>query len=69
MNDQEKIEKYLHKLIDFASDAIEELNFISNLNEKNKANFIEIAEKFGEKKTSKVKEILDPLNNFLKFFV
>ena len=59
---------YSNNLINFAGDAIEEMELISNLYEETKNLLIELADKFGEKKTAKAKDILEPIYNFFKLF-
>ena len=44
------------------------MEFISNLYEETKNLLLELAEKFGEKKTAKAKDLLDPIYNFFKLF-
>lgn len=62
------VSSYLNNLIDFAGDAIEEVDKVGSLFDETKASAEEVAEKFGEKKSTKLKEILEPLNNFFKYF-
>ena len=50
-NDQERINSYLNNLIDFAGDALDEVEEITKLFDQTKIEFIEISEKLGEKKT------------------
>lgn len=68
VQDQNKIQNYLNNLIDFAGNAIEEVEEVNKLFDQTKTNFIEIAEKFGEKKTAKPKDVFEPLYNFFKYF-
>jgi hypothetical protein len=55
-------------LIDFAADAIEELDALNNQFEDAKKIYIQFTEKIGEKKTAKPKEIFEPLFLFFKSF-
>lgn len=66
--DEEKIESYKTNLIYFAADAIEELDNLSTQFEEAKKLYCQFTEKFGEKKTAKPKEILEPLFLFFKSF-
>jgi hypothetical protein len=62
-------ENYLNNLINFAGDAITEMEEIEQIFNNTKIIFFEFAEKLGEKKTAKVKEVLDPIYTFCKSFV
>ena len=63
------IQNYSDNLIDFAGEAIDEMEIIGNLLEEIKKSYAEICEKLGEKKTAKPKEIFEPMYNFLKYFM
>jgi hypothetical protein len=65
----ENLKPYLTNLIDFAGDAIDEIEYIGNLFEEVKKKYGEILEKFGEKKGIKPKDIFEPIYNFLKYFL
>lgn len=69
ISDKKPIENYLNNLINFAGDAIEEMELMGKLQDEVKTIFGELAEKLGEKKTAKIKEILEPIYNFFKTFV
>lgn len=66
--DQARIESYKNNLIDFAADAIEELDALNNQFEDAKKLYFQFTEKLGEKKTAKPKEIFEPLFLFFKSF-
>ena len=66
--DQEKVENYKNNLINFAADAIEELDKLSNQFEEAKKIYSEFSELLGEKKTAKPKDLLQPLFLFFKSF-
>ena len=62
------MENYKNNLIDFAADAIEELDTLSTQFEEAKKIYAVFTEKLGEKKSAKPKEILEPLFLFFKSF-
>lgn len=66
--DPDRVENYKNNLIDFAADAIDELDAMSTQFEEAKKIYTEFTEKIGEKKTAKPKEILEPLFLFFKSF-
>jgi hypothetical protein len=66
--DPDRVENYKNNLIDFAADAIEELDTLSTQFDEAKKVYLTFTEKLGEKKTAKPKEILEPLFLFFKSF-
>jgi len=64
----ECLESYLVNLVDFCSDAVDEMEILQNTFEEVEVLMLACTQMFGEKKACKVKELLDPLNSFLKSF-
>jgi len=61
-------EDYLENLINFAADAVDDLEKLNNLFEDLSLKINVFAEKMGEKKNTKFKELLLPITIFLRFF-
>ena len=65
---KEMFDDYLDGLIDFAANAVDDLEKLNDLYEDLKKKMITFAEKMGEKKTIKFKELLQPIYHFFKSF-
>jgi Zn-dependent M32 family carboxypeptidase len=61
-------DEYLDNLINFASDAVDDLEKLNDLFEDLNSKIIVFAEKMGEKKNTKLRELLLPLTSFLRCF-
>ena len=64
----ELFDDYLEYLINFAADSVDDLEKLNDLYEDLSKKICEFAEKLGEKKTVKFKDILQPICNFFKTF-
>ena len=64
----ECLESYLVNLVDFCADAVDEIEVLESSFEQTQQLMKTCTDMFGEKKTCKVKELLDPLSTFMKNF-
>ena len=65
---KELYDDYLESLINFAADAVDDLEKLNNLFEDLSKKINVFAEKMGEKKNTKLKELLLPITSFFRFF-
>lgn len=65
---KELYEDYLEILINFAADAVDDLEKLNDIFEDINKKIPILAEKLGEKKTTKFKEVLQPICNFFRNF-
>ena len=61
-------DEYLENLINFAADAVDDLEKLNDLFEDLNNKIIVFAEKMGEKKNTKLRELLLPITSFLRCF-
>ncbi len=64
----ESIKCYYNNLIGFLEEYIDKVESIKEIYEEIKKSLTELTEKLGEKKTTKSKDILEPIYNFIKNF-
>lgn len=68
LDKKELYDDYLDGLINFAAEAVDDLEKLNNVFEDTKTKISVYAEKIGEKKTTKLKELLTPISTFFRFF-
>jgi len=68
LDKKELYNDYSDGLINFAAEAVDDLEKLNNVFEDLKSKISVYAEKMGEKKTTKLKELLMPISTFFRSF-